>query len=185
MYADFFFIARETHKQEHKFLAVVEVASGMVGVIPCDSYRRTTNVVMSRWFAEFAINAHDVLEVFSDAEGAVGKLCSNGLEDGVRVLVRKAAPQAQEAVGAVERAVRRFKEASATIRVDLREAGVDICNSYDSWFHLLKYVAFAHNAFACPGEGVKTPREALANRQLPKPTFQCIVQWFLQRPLIQ
>ena len=90
--------------------------------------------------------------MFSDSEGAVGKLFSNGLEDGVRVLVRKTAPQAHESVGAVERTFRRFKEASANIRVDLREAGVDICNSYDSWFHLLTYLAFAHNAFACPGE---------------------------------
>ena len=89
----------------------------------------------------------------------------------MRILVRKASPQGHESVGAAERTVRRFKEGAATIRVDLREEGVDICNTHDSWFQLFKYVAFAHNCFACPGEGARTAREALANRQLPTAKF--------------
>ena len=72
--------------------------------------------------------------------------------------------------------VRRFKEGAATIRVDLHEEGVEICNTRDSWFHLLRYVAFAHNSFACPGEGARTAREMLADRQLSTVKF-CNVQF--------
>ena len=170
IFADFFDIAHENQRQEHKFLALVEVASGMIGAVPCSTDRRATNAVLAHWLSEFAMPSK-MVELFTDAETAVGNLFKSGLESGLRVLVRKAGPQNHETVGAVEQTVRRFKEGAATIRVDLREEGVDICPSHDSWFHLLKYVAFAHNCFACPGEGAKTAREKLANRQLPTATF--------------
>ena len=142
----------------------------MIGVVPCSADRRATNAVLAHWLSEFAMPSK-MVELFTDAETAVGNLFKSGLESGLRVLVRKAGPQNHETVGAVERTVRRFKEGAATIRVDLREEGEDICPSHDSWFHLLKYVAFAHNSYACPGEGAKTAREKLANRQLPTATF--------------
>ena len=137
VFADFFDVAHENQRQEHKFLAIAEVACGMIGVVPCSTDRRVTNSVLAHWLSEFAIPSSQVIELFTDAETAVGNLFKSGLEGGVRVLVRKAGPQNHETVGAVQRIVRRFKE-GATIRVDLREEGVDICNTRDSWFHLLR-----------------------------------------------
>ena len=130
-----------------------------------------TNSALAHWLSEFATPSPQVIELFTDAETAVGNLFKSGLEGGARVWARQAGPQNHETVGAVERTARRSEEGAATIRVDLRAEGVDICNAHDSLFHLLRYVASAHNSFACPGEGTRTAREMLADRQLPSAKF--------------
>ena len=151
LFADFFFwgVSKEAF-QEYKMLCLVDAATGMIGVIPMGSAPRQVSAWLRHWLSEFnqigASAAEFPLEVYTDLEVSAGKLFQDALI-GRTVSLKRAPPQAHEAIGQAEKGVRRLKESVAALRLDLRENSGDICDTQKAVACIFGYAAFCHNLY--------------------------------------
>ena len=172
IYADFFFWGlSEADSQKYKMLCLVDAATGMLGVIPMGPDPRQISSWLMHWLSEFnqiGISAAEFpLEIYTDKEQSVGKLFRQSMI-GRTVALKRAAPQAHEAVGQAEKGIRRLKESVAAIRLDLRENLCDICDTQKAVACIFCYAAFCHNLHSAHGDGKLSPAELAVGKKLPE-----------------
>ena len=172
LYADFFFwgVLKEAF-QEYKMLCLVDAATGMIGVIPMGPDPRQVSAWLRHWLSEFnqigVAAAEFPLEIYTDKEISVGKLFQDALI-GRTVALKRAPPQAHEAIGQAEKGIRRLKESVAALRLDLRENSCDICDTQKAVACIFGYAAFCHNLHSAHGDGKRTPAELAIGKKLPE-----------------
>ena len=176
--ADFAFISskgevsREETSEAVKVLVMTDLLSTARGYVVVGTNVDASRRQIVQWLDHFGLKSKGTrvsLVVHSDAEVAVGEMIAKGAE-GYSLLVRRAAPQQHQAIGAAERAVRELKEGLSVLRSDLNLHGVDIVFSRDNLGDALLYCALCYNHFSKARGTDSSPLEMIAGRKLSKPT---------------
>ncbi|CAK9006266.1 CCHC-type domain-containing protein, partial [Durusdinium trenchii] len=116
--ADFAFISskgevsREETSEAVKVLVMTDLLSTARGYVVVGTNVDASRRQIVQWLDHFGLKSKGTrvsLDLHSDAEVAVGEMIAKGAE-GYSLLVRRAAPQQHQAIGAAERAVRELKE---------------------------------------------------------------------------
>ena len=162
--ADYFFL------RGSKFLLICEQFSRMIGCVYMDPSTDVVRASVKKWLLEMGCLGNEgILNVFTDDEVAVGAVFFH-LGVGKDVKVSKAPPQSQAMNGLAERSVRAIKESFLCVSEELRQKGLEICESGKSVAVALEYVCFMMNMHASVHGSSKTPQEFLSSKKMSAPT---------------
>ena len=172
--ADFMFV------EGLKYLVFTDAA---IAVAPVVGDIRQTGAWVEKWCYEFNLVGRAAseypLQVITDKEDAVGSLITKAFV-GTEISIKKASPQAHEAVGSAERAIRTLKEGIGAIRLSLRELGFDVALGARGLNSLLAYIAMCHNMHGCFKDTGKSPIEIASGKPQSKFIHRCLGQQFWQ-----
>lgn len=175
--ADFFYVSTRGEVTEKgqsdsfRFLVISERATSSVGCVYVGKDVAEARQGVVAWLNEFGLQSSEAsIVLITDSETAVSKLVTGACE-GYSFIVRKAAPQAHEAVGVAERHVRTMREALQVLRADLQQQGVDIVFEPLSVESAFRYLCMAYNRFALVQGSKQTPYELSVGRDMSKAVF--------------
>ena len=162
--ADFFFW------KGLKFLLICEQFSRMIGCVYMDPSTDVVRASVKKWLLEMGcLGNGGVLNVFTDDESAVGAVFFH-LGIGKDVKLDKCPPQSQAMNGLAERSVRAVKESLLCVTEELRDKGLEICETGKAVGVALEYVCFMLNMHTSVHGSSKSPQEFLSGKRVPVPT---------------